>query len=97
MEVEKLLKEQEEKINGLEKMLHKLECLSLVLEVELVEIINAVDDKDKKIFSNDKLREDELKKRCAKQYNEKVQLKIDIEIQRLRIGLLTERIKFYSK
>jgi len=88
-------------INDLEKMLTDYNKIDNILEEELVKIIEEddIDEKGKikKRFSNAEKRTDELKKRCGTQYNEKEQLKIDIEIQRLRIGLLTERIRFYSK
>jgi len=95
--VEKLLKEKEEKIDNLEKMLNESNNLDNILNEELVKITLEIDDKGKKKYSNADFRTEELKKRCGKQHEEREQLKIDIEIQRLRIGLLTERIKFYSK
>ena len=97
MEVEKLLKEQEEKINELEKMLSQYSNIDYILEEELINITKETDADGGNVFSNEIKRKDELKKRCGKHYDKKEKLKIDIEIQRLRIGLLSDRIRFYSK
>ena len=97
MEVEKLLKEKEEYITRLENCLLSYEDVSDRLLEETVKIVDDVDEKGKKIFSNEQSRIDELKKRLPKDFFEKRKLKISIEIIRLKIDFLSEKIKFYSK
>ena len=97
MEVEKLLKEKEEYITRLENCLLSYEDVSDRLLEETVKIVDDVDEKGKKIFSNEQSRIDELKKRLPKDFFEKRKLKISIEIIRLKIDFLSENIKFYSK
>jgi len=97
MEVEKLLKEKEEYITRLENCLLSYEDVSDRLLEETVKIVDDVDEKGKKIFSNEQARIDELKKRLPKDFFEKRKLKISIEIIRLKIDFLSENIKFYSK
>ena len=95
--IEEIIDLKEKQINDLEKMLNEYSNLDNILEEELVKITQETDDKGKKKHSNAEIRTEELKKRCGKQYNEKEQLKIDIEIQRLRIELETNRINYYIK
>ena len=97
MEVEKLLKDKEEYITRLENCLLSYEDVSDRLLEETVKIVDDVDEKGKKIFSNEQSRIDELKKRLPKDFFEKRKLKISIEIIRLKIDFLSEKIKFYSK
>ena len=94
MDVEKLLNEKDEYIIRLENCLIHYDEISDKLLVETVKIVNEVDEKGKKIFSNDNARQDELRRRCEKDFLDKRKLKISLEILRLKTDALTDKIKF---
>jgi hypothetical protein len=95
--IEQLIKEQEIMIYELNGGLLQIEECDNKLNEERIKILEDVDDKGKKKFSNDLTREEELRKRLPDMYDKRINFRIDCDIKTMYINLNLQKINFYIK
>lgn len=91
-----LFVEKENLISALEVGLNRYNEISKQLDTEILKIEDELDTNGKKKFSNDTKRKDELDRRLPVEIAEYNKLKISLEITRLKIKNLTQKIDFLN-
>lgn len=93
---DELFKQKEDLIQKLETDLNRYQILDKTIDETMILIEDELDTNGKKKFSNDLKRKDELSRRIPQVVKEYNDLKISLEITRLKISNFKQKIDFVN-